>query len=200
MTADVKELRRRSPLGALAGRLAAVGGADSVSFAERPFRVQVELRAAADAPFAAVEDVLGFVLPASEGSAAGVGERLALCLAPGWWVVTDAPEADVRLECALAGMLRATGGDAVSAVDVSAQRTTIDVGGPDARDVLAHGCSVDLHPRAFGPGRCTQTTLAKAQVVLHQLDAAPTFRVLVRASFAAYLAEWLLDASIEYVS
>ncbi|MBO0827639.1 MAG: sarcosine oxidase subunit gamma [Streptosporangiales bacterium] len=190
---------RRSPLAELAGELAAVGGPGSVRFAERPFRVQVELRAAADAPVSRLYEALALMLPRGVGYVASTGDRDALCLAPRWWLVTQSPEPAPVLESALAGRLRTAGGAAVSAVDVSAQRTTIDVTGPNARDVLAHGCSVDLHPRAFGPGRCTQTALAKAQVVLQQLDRAPTFRVLVRASFARYLAEWLLDAATEYV-
>ncbi|MGW0201911.1 sarcosine oxidase subunit gamma family protein, partial [Nonomuraea sp. NPDC003201] len=62
----------------------------------------------------------------------------------------------------------------------------------------AHGCALDLHPRAFGPGRCAQTMLARAQVVLVPRE--DGFLVLVRSSFAAYLAEWLLDAAAEYVT
>jgi sarcosine oxidase, subunit gamma len=83
-------------------------------------------------------------------------------------------------------------------VDVSAQRTTLLVGGPRARDLLAHGCALDLHPSVFGPGSCAQTMLARAQVVL--LSQQEGFLVLVRSSFAAYLAEWLLDAATEYVT
>ncbi|HEX6446721.1 MAG TPA: sarcosine oxidase subunit gamma family protein [Streptosporangiales bacterium] len=198
MTADVARLRR-SPLGELADKLAAVGGPESVWFAERPFRVQVELRVARDAPMPALCEQLGLMLPRDVGYAASTGDRDALCLAPRWWLVTQPPEPAPGLECGLVAGLRSAGGAAVSAVDVSAQRTAIDVGGPNARDVLAHGCSLDLHPRAFGPGRCAQTTLAKAQVVLHQCDETPTFRVFVRASFADYLARWLLDAATEYV-
>jgi sarcosine oxidase, subunit gamma len=190
---------RRSPLGDLADELATVGGPESVWFAERPFRVQVELRVARDAPMSALYEELGLMLPRDVGQVTSTGDRDALCLAPRWWLVTQSPEPAPGLECALVGGLRAAGGAAVSAVDVSAQRTAIDVGGPYARDVLAHGCSLDLHPRAFAPGRCAQTTLAKAQVVLHQLDERPAYRVFVRASFADYLARWLLDASTEYV-
>lgn len=200
MTADVKERRRRSPLDGIARELAATGDAGSVTFTERPFRVQVELRAAPGADLAVLADVLGLALPESVGTFAAAGERQVSCLGPRWWLVSDVPEPDVRLECALAGELRAAGGEDVSAVDVSAQRTTIDVAGLRARDVLAHGCSLDLHPREFTPGRCTQTMLAKAQVVLQQLDDAPTYRVGVRASFADYLARWLLDAATEYVA
>ncbi|MGH3097361.1 MAG: sarcosine oxidase subunit gamma [Streptosporangiales bacterium] len=198
MTGSVLDARR-SPLGELADELAAIGGTDTVTFVERPFRVQVELRVRPGTG-ANLVDVLGMPLPDRVGEVAATGSRHALCLGPEWWLVTDEPEREPRLECALAGDLRAAGGDAVSAVDVSVQRTTIDVAGPYARDVLAHGCSLDLHPRVFGPGMCAGTQLAKAQVVLQQLDEAPTLRVLVRASFAEYLGRWLLDAATEYVS
>lgn len=199
MTGDVRGLRR-SPLASLAGELAVLGGPDTVTFAERPFRVQVELRQRPGLPLGALADVVGFPLPDGVGLVSSRGERHALCLGPDWWLLTDEPEAEPRLECALAGGLRSVGGDAVSAVDASAQRTTIDLTGPYARAVLAHGCSLDLHPREFGPGRCAHTHLAKAQVVAHQLDDRPTFRVLVRASFAEYLGRWLLDAATEYIS
>src|ERR687888_465467 len=75
--------------------------------------------------------------------------------------------------------------------------------GPDewlvvARDVLLKGCALDLHPRAFDVGRCVQTLLARAQVVLVARTNEPAYWVFVRASFAEYLAEWLLDAAAEY--
>jgi sarcosine oxidase subunit gamma len=40
--------------------------------------------------------------------------------------------------------------------------------------------------------------VSKVQVVLDQLDAEPSYRLLVRGSFAQYLADWLLDAMEEY--
>jgi len=42
-----------------------------------------------------------------------------------------------------------------------------------------------------------QTELAHAPVVLLRRD--PGFRVLVRASFAVHLVDWLVDASVEYI-
>ena len=89
---------------------------------------------------------------------------------------------------------------------MSAARTVIEIGGPAARDVLAHGCALDLDAGHFTPGSCAQTRLALANVVLiappEQADFAesPTFYILVRSSFAAYLATWLLDAAVEYVN
>ena len=91
--------------------------------------------------------------------------------------------------------MRAAG---ATVTDVSAQRTTLRLTGSRARDLLAKGCSLDLHPRVFGSG-CAQTMLARSQVVL-VARADGGFRVLVRSTFALYLAEWLLDAASEYCS
>ena len=60
------------------------------------------------------------------------------------------------------------------------------------------GCRLDLHPRAFKPGGCMQTALARAQAILHHTDDAPTYEITVRNSFSIYLATWLLDAMAEY--
>jgi sarcosine oxidase subunit gamma len=53
---------------------------------------------------------------------------------------------------------------------------------------------IDLHPRAFGPGRCAQTLLARANVIVHQVGDEPRYRLYARPSFVAYLAAWLNDA------
>jgi sarcosine oxidase subunit alpha len=105
-------------------------------------------------------------------------DALALPLGPDWWLLVGSPSVP--------------GG-----VDVSAQRTTLELSGPRARDVLTTGCALDLYPTVFPVGASAQTLLAQAQVILHH--AAPdTYRILVRASFARYLADWLLDAMVEY--
>ena len=86
-----------------------------------------------------------------------------------------------------------------SATDVSAQRIAVRLKGARARDLLARGCSIDLHPRVFGGGRSAQTTLGLAGVVLLALtDTGDDYLILVRSSFAGYLADWLLDAAAEF--
>jgi sarcosine oxidase subunit gamma len=87
--------------------------------------------------------------------------------------------------------------------DVSESRTCIHVRGPRARDLLAKGCPLDLHPRVFGPGRCAGTLMAKAGVTLHQVagdDApdGPAYDLYTTRSFADYLWRWLEDAAREY--
>ena len=76
---------------------------------------------------------------------------------------------------------------------VGGGQTVLVLEGSAARDVLARGCTLDLHPRAFVPGRCAQTLLGKAPVLLRLVSATPKFELVVRRSFADYL--WLYLAS-----
>ncbi|MBO0874689.1 MAG: sarcosine oxidase subunit gamma [Pseudonocardia sp.] len=180
---------RRSPLDGL------VVEAPEVRIAELPFGSAVNLRA--DPTAAAVAEVLGGPLPTEPNTVVEWRGRHVLWLGPNEWLVVgpdgDAPGLVARLRAALAG----TRG---SAVDVSANRTTVEVSGQRATDLLEKGCQLDLHPRAFRAGRCAQTMVAKAQVVLWQATDAPAvaYRLLVRGSFAGYLAAWLADAAAEY--
>ncbi|WP_327433757.1 MULTISPECIES: sarcosine oxidase subunit gamma [unclassified Streptomyces] len=191
---------RRSPLSGAADRLAAAtrasGGA--VRLAELPFLAQVNVRL--DAKGAAADAValaMGLPLPLEPNTVVRAGELTALWLGPDEWLVVGPPGTQQDVESRIRA---AAGAEPVSVTDVSAQRTTLLVAGPRARDLLAHGCPLDLHPRAFGAGRCAQTTLARAQIVLVARDEPGTgFWVLVRSSFAGYLADWLLDAATEYV-
>ncbi|MGR6922699.1 2Fe-2S iron-sulfur cluster-binding protein [[Actinomadura] parvosata] len=103
------------------------------------------------------------------GADPGVGLRLG----PDWWLVSGDIEARPGW------------------VDVSGQRTVLELSGPAAEDVLITGCPLDLHPDVF-PGHA-QTLLGKTGVILER-RAPGAYRVYVRSSFTRYLAEWLLDA------
>lgn len=201
MTADPLAVRR----GSLGAGLPA-GSVETVALDEVPGRTLVELKIAtaqdgSGADTQAMEGEWGFALPPS-GRASGDGERLAVWLGPGWWLL-DAPEVEGAaadtFEAPLVQRLRGVGGR-VSVVEVSAGLAVLEVAGRHAAAVLAHGCSIDLHPRVFGPGRAARTMLAKAQVVLARADAAPTYRIWVRSSVARYLIAWLLDAAMEYLT
>jgi sarcosine oxidase subunit gamma len=105
--------------------------------------------------------------------------RDVLWLGPDEWLVVGGREDDYP--------------EAAAVVDVSANRVCFELTGDDVEEVLAQGCSLDLHPSVFAPGRCAQTLLAKAQVILHRTER-ETFRIFVRPSFAPYLRGWLEDA------
>jgi sarcosine oxidase subunit gamma len=160
--------------------------------ADAKFPSQVNVRASGDV-CARVSEALGVALPLEPNTVATRGGRSALWLGPDEWLVVDDAGKAGEIE---ATVRKAFEPDWGSVVDVSANRTVVELAGAHARDVLAKGCSLDLHPRSFRPGMCAQTLLAKTAIILWQTDDAPTFRIFVRASFAAHLARWLADAAL----
>ena len=147
---------------------------------ELPFLAQVDVRTGSP----------GDLLPSEPNTVRGDASRAALWLGPDEWLVVGPPDSEDELEAGL----RASG---ATVVDVSANRTTLELRGPRARELLEFGCPIDLHPRVFGPGRCAQTLLARASVLIWFVadDPEPVYRILARPSFAAYLAAWLADAA-----
>jgi sarcosine oxidase subunit gamma len=137
---------------------------------------------------------LGFALPAVPNMVASRDDGRALWLGPGEWLVVGPDGQQQALEQTLRNGLSGAVG---SVVDVSANRTLLEIRGLKASDLLAHGVSIDLDSRSFGPGHCAQTLLAKAPVVIERRDET-AFHVYVRTSFACYVADWLLDASVRY--
>jgi sarcosine oxidase subunit gamma len=166
-----------------------------ICLAEVPFLTQLTLRVTPEsAAAAAVAGVLGAPLPTAPNTTCVSGDVEVLWMGPDEWLVVAPPDSEGLLEA----LEQAIGAEHATVVDVSDQRTAIDVAGADARELLLKGCALDLHPRAFGVGRCAQTLLARAQVVLVPRSDEPAYRVFVRASFAGYLLDWLLDAAAEY--
>ena len=176
----------RSPLHGRARELAAVGAA------EVAFLAQVDLRAGitpSGAQGPALAARVPFALPLEPNWWTAGGGREALWLGPDQWLVVGAPGSATAIAAELG---RALAGEHHSVVDVSASRTVVELAGDGRLDLLAQGCALDLHPRAWRPGRCAQTLLARVPVLLQEREAAT--RVFVRASFAAHLAGWLHDA------
>ena len=163
-----------------------------VAVVEVPLLTQLSLRLDPDGrAAAAVAKVLGADLPTTPCTYVSAGPVDLLWLGPDEWLLLAPPETE-GLRPAL---VEAIAPDFGTVTDVSAQRTTLDLTGPDVRDVLARGCAIDLHPRAAPTGTCVQTLLAQAGVVLTVRDAdAPAVRLLVRSSYAPYLTAWLADA------
>jgi sarcosine oxidase, subunit gamma len=185
-----------SPLAGLASELTAASECpDRVRLAEVPFLAQLTLRVAPGSEAAeAAGRVLGVPLPTEPNTIAANGDLQVLWMGPDEWLVVGR-DGVAQHRDALEHALEA---EHATIVDVSAHRTAIEVAGADARELLQKGCALDLHPRAFGAGRCAQTLLARTNVVLVARNDDPEYWVLVRASFAEYLAEWLLDAAAEY--
>jgi sarcosine oxidase subunit gamma len=188
------ELPRTGPLHGWSERFADLP--DGVQIGAEPFVAMADLRVDPAGPAAdAVAAHLGVVaLPTRPSWVEGDTARV-IWLGPDEWLVTSPFRSPAGLEAGL----RAAVGAAGAVVDVSAQRTTLRLRGEHVRDVLATGCAIDLHPRTFPAGSAVQTTLGLAGVVLLALDDTAThYQLLVRSSFARYLATWLLDAATEF--
>lgn len=190
---------RRSPLADRAAEFAesVVDGPRGVRLSEEAFLTQVNLRVPPEAPalLAGLERELGMALPHRPNSVVGDEREAVLWLGPDEWLMI-APEG--RADRVVSRSRTAMAGSGGSSVDVSADRTTVRLAGPVSREVLEKVCSLDLHPRAFGAGQCARTLVGKARVVLWQVGAEPAYRLVVHCSFAAYLADLLLDAMAEF--
>ena len=140
-----------------------------VRLGERQDLGKIDLRGDAhDRAFmAAVGRVLDLLLPTEPCTAAAKGQIGALWLGPDEWLLT-CPASEVP---GLVGALRAAlQGVHAAITDLTDGRVALRVAGPSARAVLAKGTPLDLHPRAFPPGRCAGTLLAKAAVLIHLVD------------------------------
>ena len=187
------EERARSPLAHRLDDLSAVGvrtgGGVMIEHVPFPTQIDVRLDHGSRRPDGGVVD-LSTTLPLPPNTSERDGEREVLWLSPDEWLVVAPPGQATRL---LAEMETTLDGVPHSVVDVSANRTILDVSGPKLLELLSKGCALDLHPSRWPNGACAQTMLARALVILQRRDAA--MRIFVRPSFANYLVDWLIDAA-----
>lgn len=192
-------LLAESPLAHLTARLADSSG-DAVSLRELPFVPMVSIRVEPSSPaHDRIGETLGLTLPDRVGETTEGGGRTALWLGPDEWLVVGLSGAAADLTPIDVEALTAALGDERGAVvDVSANRTVLQLGGERARAVLEKGCPTDLHPSAFAVGTAITTTLGPVPLLLWRVGD-DAYRLLPRSSFADYTARWTLDAMAEYV-
>lgn len=164
---------------------------------ERPFLGCVNLRGNPDdTNFTdAVEGVLGVALPREPNTVVDHGDTTVFWLAPTEWFIRTGVDGERDLITRLG---QALGGQHVATNDVTGNFTTVELSGPHVRDVLEKGCTLDLHPRVFTPGRCAQTLLSHAGILIRPSTDGQAFELVVRRSFADYTFIWLEDAAAEY--
>lgn len=175
------------------------GARSGLRIAEAPLTSQVLLRIQRTSVAAqAVATALGVALPDSTGRVSYAGSDAVLALGPDEFLILAGPGHGTELEARLRTALGAAPG---AVTDVSAARTMIRISGRNARRVLAHGLAIDLD--RLPEGSCAQTLLAQCAVVVFS-DGPPRtdddlLKILVRSSFAAHLARWLLLTAPEYL-
>jgi len=142
---------------------------------------------------AALTAALGVGLP-EPGRAGLAGDIAALWIAPATCLLTRAWQTEGGLCNTLVQALTGL----AACVDQSHGKTTLRLSGSPCRDVLAKGCRLDLHPRMFGPGSTAVTPIAHVTTVLHQVDAAPAFDLIVPATLAQSFLDWLMVSAAEF--
>jgi len=187
--------QRQGPLDHLG--LAARTNADKdggIELGTRSFVSIIELRATwTDAFASALERIVG-VRPPQKSPGVGTADELnVFWMGPDrWWLVGSDSQLPTVNE--LRQNLAAFG---AAATEIGEAFAVLTLSGDRARDVLAKGCTIDLHPSVFQPVCVIQTNLAKAQVALYH-PSATDFHIFVRRSFTEYLWTWLEDASLEF--
>lgn len=204
----VDTYRLRSPLAHLGLDARARAEADisgtGVIISERPQAGLINIRGdVSDTRFVtAIEKSIKLSPPTVPNTVVGKPSTTRLMwVAPDEWMVITRPSGAERALKALQKNLKIA--DLHSSVtDTTEARTCIRVSGPRAREVISKGCSIDLHPSAFGPGQCAQTVVSRVGVMLAQTANSkthqPTYELYPLRSFATYLWNWLEDASAEY--
>jgi|SRR5579862_2870597 len=138
--------------------------------------------------------ISGVPLPLSANTSTGDSRRW-LWLGPAEWLLLDDHGLDGishRLSTALEGAPAV-----VSQLDSSF--APIILRGPAARDVLAKGCPLDLHPRRFTVGTCVRTLVEQVRVILLLRRDDPIYELYADVSVARHFAAWLFDAAGEHL-
>ncbi len=191
---------RQSPASPLKAAFETGSVAGTVELREVPFLTMAGLRVDPGSDAGERLGTLTGGLPSASGEVRGSGGTAVLWLGPAEFLLVAPAESHESLGGELPGALvEALGDGAGQVVDLSANRTTLELSGPRARAVLEKGCSLDLHPRVFKTGTALSTEVGGIPAVLWK-TAEEEYRVFPRASFAEFLGRWLLDAMREYAS
>jgi len=187
---------RVSPAAHLAALMSEASVAEGLSLSEVAFTTQVSVRVApGSAGYDAVASATGVGLPEKVGQVAGsVSGVSVLWLGPDEFLVT-APE-DSSLVSTLETALGENPGQVV---DLSANRSVLELSGAKAPLVLRKSCPADLHPRVFGVNRAITTSLANVPVLLWRTGE-ESWRIMPRSSFTEHTVHWLIDAMTEFAS
>lgn len=154
-----------------------------VTIRERRMDALFDLRGAAPI-FAEVFSTCGISPPSRPNSIIVDCEDAVLWLGPERWIVRTSLNREERL---MAEFTDAIGERFANATVISDMLAGFDLSGPEARDVLAQGCPLDLHPESFPPGSATATEIYGVSVILCLEDDRDRFTLYVDRSYADFV-------------
>jgi methylglutamate dehydrogenase subunit D len=173
-----------------------IGGERPVVVAERPHLAIAHVsahRGQGSVVAEVVRAASGIELPDGPRRVSGGGVAV-IGLAPSQWLAVAEGDKGKALLTRVAADLA----NLAAVVDQSDAKALLGLSGRRVRDLLAKGCALDLHPRAFKPQNAATTQLALIPCQLWQLDEAPTFELAVPLSYAQSFWSWLAASAAEY--
>ncbi|MEP3196839.1 MAG: sarcosine oxidase subunit gamma family protein [Lentilitoribacter sp.] len=128
------------------------------------------------------------------GKGAETDRFTALPIAPRQWILISKDEKALDFSRSIAQEIGKHG----YVSEQSDSRVCIRISGKYARELLSRGCRLDLHPSVASPGFCAQTPIAQIGVLLHQVDALPTYDFYIYSGFAHSFWHWLDDTAKQF--
>jgi methylglutamate dehydrogenase subunit D len=129
---------------------------------------------------------VGFELPQT-GRTARMGAITAVWSGPETWLLTGGNRGiAARADASIPGML----------VDQSEARAIVQLSGARARDALAKGCMLDLHPDVFVEDATAMTTIAHINVQIWREGDA--FMIAAPRSMGSSFWSWLMASAAEF--
>ena len=192
-------IRARSALDGLAlpGRHGKAGGEPGVTIGETTglsLASVIARKGKAAIVAAAAKAALGIDLP-STPRRVGTGKVAFLWAGLDQWLAVSREALNPgEFETQLANLFAGS----ASVSEQSDGRTVIRIAGPNARDALAKGLPIDLHPRAFRPGDTALTLAAHIGLQIWQIDENPTYEIAVFRGFAGSFWHFLTEAAAEF--
>lgn len=143
----------------------------------------------------AVRNVYALSLPTTPNTTMRAGALTALWLAPASWLVVASDESIAADFETRRDAINAAGG---ALFDVTASRVAWTLAGPNAATVLAKGCPLDFHPRAFVDGACAQSVFGHINALFYRRAASSVFTVMVARSLARDAWHRLCQSAAQY--
>jgi sarcosine oxidase subunit gamma len=175
-----------------------LGNISSVMLREIPDVISYDFRTVPGSrTFKQATEIIELHLPAKVGATATsskTGHNIhALTLGPDQWLIVGMKDIEERLN-----VLKSNPENHYGLVNVSEQRTTIELTGKNARCVLEHVWEQDLREKSFPAGSSSQGLIARSPVILWHVEDF-NYRVMVRSSFAVHVWSILTDAASELI-
>jgi methylglutamate dehydrogenase subunit D len=111
-----------------------------------------------------------------------------------WLAIAPATAAGLDLAHVLAGQLQGL----ASVADQTDARTLVRVSGEKARDTLAKGLPIDLHPRVFPEGAVAITHADHIGVIVWRPDESDAFVLACSRSYSDSFWRWLTESAAEH--